>query len=263
MNEAPQVESSHAKINEELEKFAFDGIPPRSSPPLVTSINITSRIPVDFCWIPPGEFIMGSPKDEPGRAENEDQARVRISKGFWMGKTEVTNAQWQAVMGGREPSERDANRPVDSISWEDCLEFISKLQKPPKGWRFDLPTEAQWEYACRAGTAGAYSGKLDGMAWYFENSNARSEPVARKKSNSWGLHDMHGNVFEWCKDFYGPKLPGGVDPFAKTNSESRLRVRKGGSWYYGQSACRSAYRNGEVEDFKTSNLGFRLALVPE
>ena len=152
---------------------------------------------------------------------------------------------------------------MDSISWEDCIEFISKLKKPPKGWRFDLPTEAQWEYACRAGTAGAYAGNLDSMAWYFDNSNARSETVARKTPNPWGLHDMHGNVFEWCKDFYGPKLPGGQDPVLKSYSENRLRVRKGGSWYYGRSACRSAYRNGEVEDFKTANLGFRLALVPE
>jgi formylglycine-generating enzyme required for sulfatase activity len=225
------------------------------------SVKIAENLLVDFCWVPSGEFIMGSPKGEAGRQENEDQVRVRISKGFWIGKTEVTNAQWNSVMGNLTSRPTQDQLPVVSVSWVDCIEFLSRLKAPPKGWVFTLPSEAQWEYACRGGTKTAYAGILDEMGWHFGNTSASPKPVGLKKPNSFGVHDMHGNVFEWCRDAYTERLRGGLDPLSDIPGEARLRVRRGGSWYYRTSACRSAYRLGDAEDFKTGHLGFRLALV--
>jgi formylglycine-generating enzyme required for sulfatase activity len=204
---------------------------------------------------------MGSPSSEHGRNSNEKEARVRISKGFWLSKTEITREQWRAVVGGIGPL-LSPNTPQTDISWQDCQIFISKLIKPPQGWRFDLPTEAQWEYACLAGDKGPFAGELDELAWHFNNSRG-VQPVALKKPNKWGLHDMHGNVFEWCRDAYLERVPGGTDPHPKNDSQDARRVRKGGSWYYKETACRAAYRLDAYPDFKTETLGFRLALVPE
>ena len=205
--------------------------------------------------------MMGSPANEPGRQENEAQSTVQITKGFWLCETEMTQGAWRDAMG--MAPESNPQHPVTSVSWEDCRSFIAKLPKPYPGWRFDLPTEAQWEYACRAGTQSAFAGDIDSMGWHFENSKARVQAIALKAPNSWGLYDMHGNVFEWCRDSYRERLSEGSNPFVNDKSDNSLRVRRGGSWYYRHSACRSAYRLGDPPDFKTGHLGFRLALVPD
>ncbi len=242
--------------------FVFDPAHPPTTTPSLGAFRVAPDLIMEFCWVPAGRFTMGSPPHEHGRQENEAQVPVRISRGFWMGRTEVTVAQWQAVMGKTTPVV-DEKTPVVSVSWEDCRSFIARLATPIPGWRLDLPTEAQWEYACRAGNQGAFAGEADAMAWHFENTNGRPEAVGLKQPNAWGLHDMHGNVFEWCRDAYRERLRGGSNPFVDDKSDNALRVRRGGSWYFRKTAARSAFRIGEHWDFKTGHLGFRLALVPD
>jgi hypothetical protein len=230
------------------------------STPVESLVKIFDGTEMVFCWVPPGEFTMGSPVGEVGRGDNEDQTRVKITRGFWLGKTEVTQAQWMAVMKSNPSAALEGDHPVEGVSWHDCQEFIAKLLAPGTGWKFALPTEAQWEYACRAGTSTPQPGNLDDMAWHLQNSNSKLRAVGKKKANDWGLHDMLGNVFEWCRDGYQKQLPSGTNPYFKSSEIER--VRRGGCWYYDKIACRSAFRAGYPSDSKTASLGFRLALVP-
>ena len=240
-----------------LPLFAPDKQP--SSTPCESCFRLGDGVDIPLCWIPPGEFMMGSPVGEAGRQDNENQVLARIDKGFWMSKTEVTQAQWVAVMKSNPSATTELDHPVNSVSWHDCQQFIVRLPAPGSGWRFALPTEAQWEYACRAGTTTSSPGSLDEIAWHQQNANADLHTVAKKKANAWGLHDMIGNVFEWCRDGYQKQLPGGRNPYI--TSEVEGRVRRGGSWYYDKIACRSGFRTACSPDMKTSNLGFRVALV--
>jgi hypothetical protein len=240
--------------------IAFDAKSLPVSTPVESLVKIFDGTEMVFCWVPPGEFIMGSPVGEVGRGDNEDQTRVKITHGFWLGKTEVTQAQWMAVMKSNTSAILEGDHPVESVSWHDCQEFITKLLPPGTGWKFALPTEAQWEYACRAGTSTPQPGNLDDKAWHLQNSNAKLRAVGKKKANDWGLHDMLGNVFEWCRDGYQKQLPSGTNPYYKSSGVER--VRRGGCWYYDKIACRSAFRAGYPPDSKTASLGFRLALVP-
>lgn len=240
--------------------------------------------------IPAGTFVMGSPGDEQGRDSDESpQTRVTISQPFWIGRTEVTQGQWEAAMGnnpsafkgadrlrrwlgsrlwGRNnPSLfKGADRPVEQVSWNDAIEFCRKLTasgraagRLPEGFAYTLPTEAQWEYACRAGTTGPYagSGNLDEMGWYSNNSGSQTHPVAGKQANAWGLYDMHGNVWEWCLDWYG-NYPGGSVRDPTGPSSGSLRVVRGGGWGSYPRLCRSAFRGRSVRGYRY--LGFRLAL---
>jgi formylglycine-generating enzyme required for sulfatase activity len=212
-------------------------------------------------WCPPGSFLMGSPQDEEGHRDREKQVQVTLSQGFWMGQTQVTQAQWQAVMGNNPSYFKGESGPVERVSWYDAQEFISKLNASlvlPDGMQMALPTEAQWEYACRAGETGPYSGDtLDEVAWYDENSGEQTHPVGEKKPNAWGLHDMQGNVWEWCSDWYTSYLAGGVDP--KGPASGSVRVVRGGGWGVVAYYCRVAYRNGDVPTLSvSSSLGFRV-----
>jgi formylglycine-generating enzyme required for sulfatase activity len=172
--------------------------------------------------------------------------------------------QWQAVMGGNPSSFKGVNLPVEHVSWADAQEFIKRVNDSgamPSGWKFSLPTEAQWEYACRAGEAGPYSGgTIEQVAWYNSNSARRTHDVGTKKANAWGLHDMHGNVWEWCADWYDKTLPGGVDPLGP--SSGVLRADRGGSWVSHAAFCRAADRRWDFPDRRRDLLGFRAALVP-
>ncbi len=208
---------------------------------------------------------MGSPKDEEAREDGcEDQVGVVLTKHFWLAKTEVTQAQWESVMGSNPSSFKAPNLPVENVSWEDAQAFIAKLNEKkilPPGWEFALPTEAQWEYACRAGEKGPYSGgSLDVVGWYSKNSGSKTHEVGQKKANAWGLYDMHGNVSEWCADWHEDTLKGGTDPTGPSSGGSR--VFRGGSWRDLASGCRAARRNGGSPGDRYFYLGFRPALVP-
>ena len=208
-----------------------------------------------FRWCPPGEFMMGSPTSESGRDSDETQHRGTISKGFWMMETEITQAQWQAVMGTNPSDFRGENLPVESISWDDCQEFCKKCSA--LGLQLRLPSEAQWEYACRAGTTGAYAGDLDAMAWYDENSGSKTHPVGTKKANAWGLYDMHGNVWEWCADAWQEDISSNNTDKVTDKGNGSRRVARGGCWYDYAKFCRSASRGGYAPDFWNYDLGAR------
>jgi formylglycine-generating enzyme required for sulfatase activity len=223
--------------------------------------EISKGVKMTFCWCPAGDFVMGSSQAEEGRDSDEDQVKVTLSKGFWMGKTEVTQAQWQAVMGSNPSYFKGDNLPVDSVSWEDTQTFLTKLNAligSDDGRKMVLPTEAQWEYGCRAGAAGPYSGgTLGQVGWYIDNSGGKTQAVGTKKANAWGLHDMHGNVWEWCQDWYQDELPGGGDPQGAISGS--YRVYRGGGLLNYAIGCRAASRNFITPSITSIIFGFRVA----
>jgi len=228
--------------------------------------NLTFRgVSFTMVSIPSGEFMMGSPEGE-GRDREHPQHLVRITSGFWMGQTEVTQALWQAVIGSNPSYFSGCDQcPVENVSWNDCQDFLKKLNSLTGG-SFRLPTAAEWEYVCRAGTTtnysfGDYPADLDEYAWFWENSNDKTHPVAQKQPNPWGLYDMHGNVWEWChdyRDYFGPtyySLSPVDDP--RNDTESPYRVLRGGSWFNNPFILRCAFRFGDFPDHG-QNFGFRL-----
>jgi formylglycine-generating enzyme required for sulfatase activity len=207
-----------------------------------------------FVQIPAGEFLMGS---ENGDGDEKPPHRVRISQWFEMGQYEVTQAMWQAVMGSNPSNFKGQDLPIENVSWDEVQGFISRLNARNDGYVYRLPTEAEWEYACRAGTTGDYAGSLDAMAWYSSNSGSRTHPVGQKQPNAWGLYDMHGNVWEWCQDWYGGYPTGAVtDP--KGAESGSGRVTRGGSWINSAANCRSALRGISSPGYRFIYLGFRL-----
>jgi len=224
-------------------------------------------------WCPPGTFLMGSPASESGREADENQVSVTLSRGFWMFETEVTQQLWQTVMGSAPAADygRGPTHPVYNVSYDDARAFARKLTDElraakvlPPDAVLQLPTEARWEYAARAGTKTAYhfgndASQLDEYAWFDDNSHGATHPVATRKPNAWGLHDMAGNVWEWCADGYADKLPGGTDPLVSPDGASS-RVDRGSGWLHGAAYCRSAIRSGHYPSARDRNLGFRLAL---
>lgn len=242
--------------------------------------EITNSIGMKLLMISKGTFKMGSPPGEKGSAHDERQHEVTISKDYYLGVYEVTQAQYKKVMGDNpsyfqgenlpDPQKVNdtSNFPVETVSWEDAVEFCSRLSALPvektAGHVYRLPTEAEWEYACRAGNKLAYSfwgdvRALGDYAWYDLNCNDQPHPVGQKKANSWGLHDMHGNVWEWCSDWHGEYPNGPVsDPMGPRKGS--LRVDRGGSWNYGADMCRSAFRGHLDPSGSNFNNGFRVAL---
>ena len=225
-----------------------------------------------------GTFNMGSPHAEKGRYNDEKQHQVTLTKDYWLGKFEVTQAQWQAVMGYNPSNFKGDTRPVEKVSWNDAKEFCNKLNekyagKLPEGYKFDLPTEAQWEYACRAGTTTALNnGKnltdekyncknLAEVAWYYyRDKENQTHPAGLKHPNALGLYDMHGNVWEWCRDWHAGYEGDSTDPVGPSSGSNR--VIRGGSWSDYARNCRSAYRYNYGPGSRYNALGFRLALVP-
>jgi formylglycine-generating enzyme required for sulfatase activity/uncharacterized caspase-like protein len=220
---------------------------------------------IEMVWCPSGEFLMGSPEDEADRNDDETQHRVTLTKGFWMAKTETTQGQWESVAGDNPSDFSGEDLPVETVSWVDVQGWLEKMNEKaplPSGWKWALPTEAQWEYACRAGTKRAFAGDLDEMAWYDENSGSKTNPVGTKKANAWGLHDMHGNVWEWCSDRYGEYVIGSSSDPTGGATTGGSRVLRGGSWDYYAQHCRSADRSRVTPGNRLNSLGFRPALVP-
>jgi len=230
------------------------------------SPTVTNSTGMNFAYIRPGSFMMGSPVNESGRYDDEKQHRVTLTKGFYIQVTEVTQGQWKAIMGNNPSYFSDCgdNCPVEKVSWNDAQTFISKLNRKEGGSRYRLPTEAEWEYAARAGSTTRFCfGKnkygLPEYAWYDSRSGRKTHPVAQKQSNAWGLYDMHGNVWEWCQDWSGDYPSDSVtDPTGP--SSGSLRVSRGGSWHHRRRHCRSASRGGSRPAYRGNILGFRLAL---
>jgi formylglycine-generating enzyme required for sulfatase activity len=212
-------------------------------------------------WIPSGRFLMGSPPGERGRYDEEGlQHQVQLTQGFWLFDTPCTQALWQAVMGTNPSTFKDEQRPVESVSWDDCQQFLVTFNQQFPELSLVLPTEAQWEYACRAGTQTArYEARLDAISWYSANSNNETHEVGQKRQNAWGLYDMLGNVYEWCQDGQRDYKQGAVvDPVGPTGAGS-LRVLRGGSWFNPTRVVRAAHRNWVHPGHSYGNLGFRCA----
>lgn len=228
--------------------------------------------PLVMTRIPAGRFMMGSPDDEPGHEENESpRHEVVISRPFYMAKYEITQAQWLTLMDDNVAHEemRGLDKPVNRPSWEQCQEFIRRLNGILNDLRYRLPTEAEWEYACRAGTdAPAYWGDargdeiMDQYAWYRFNADFEIHPAGEKKPNAWGLYDMMGNVWEWCLDWYGP-YPSDMqtDPAGPANGDER--VIRGGSWAGRGEWLRSADRGKMPPDKGFHTGGFRIVRSEE
>ena len=232
---------------------------------LKTNITIKNSISMKLRLIPPGEFMMGSPESEAGRDDDETQDQVRITKPFYLSATEVTQSQYQQVMGNNPSHRKGPNKPVDMVSWNDAMKFCRKLSVE-EGVEYRLPTEAEWEYACRAGTTTAYSfgdnvSQLGKYAWYEDNSGNTTHAVGAKLPNAWGLHDMHGNVWEWCQDWYGPygRKRVLIDPTGP--AQGIFRVLRGGSFSVQPEGVRSAFRvnYAYLPDYRLTLNGFRLA----
>ena len=221
----------------------------------------TNSLDMEFVWIPAGEFLMGTPRDDGDTGDDETRHEVRISRGFWLGKYEVTQGEWRAVMGTNPSYFSDCGPrcPVERVSWEDVQAFVRKLneRESGRGYAYRIPTEAEWEYAARAGTSGIRYGELDEIAWHWGNSGAKTHPVGQKRANAWGLHDMLGNVWEWTGDWYG-RYPSGpaTDPRGPESGSSR--VIRGGSWGNYAGYFRSADRYYYSPGYRANDFGFRL-----
>ena len=278
---AKPVEEKTPDIEPEV---AWDASPKAGTRKVLT----VNGIEYAFRYCPAGTFQMGSPEDEAERANDEVLHEVTLSAGFWLLETEVTQEMWKSVMGKNpswfSPSGGGAEKvagldtsrfPVEYVSWEDCQEFIAKLNAggfAPQGWEFRLPWEAEWEYACRAGTTTPYSwgsslnGDKANCAGNYPYGTStegeylmRTAEVGSYDANAWGLRDMHGNVWEWCADRYGDYGAGAQTAPTGPTSGS-LRVLRGGSWFSCAKNCRSAYRYACGPTYRYNSRGFRLAL---
>jgi len=228
------------------------------------SLDLGNGAKLDLVLIRPGSFTMG---DANGGNDEKPAHKVTIKKPFYMGKYEVTQKQWQAVMGGNPSRFKGPQNPVENVSWDDCQTFLQKLNEklPASGAKFSLPTEAQWEYACRAGGTGKFcygdaEGSLGEYAWFAGNSGSKTHPVGEKKPNAWGLYDMHGNVWEWCQDWYGAYGAEAVTDTRGPTSGS-YRVYRGSGWGIGAGRCRSAGRGYYAPGLRHFLLGLRVSRV--
>jgi len=238
---AAQDQANAVKIQEFERKMGVKAYVEQAAARMVGKVTLPGGAAMEMVWCLPGMFMMGY---------DGSQHQVTLTKGFWMAKTEVTQAQWKSVMRENPSEFKGNNRPVENVSWDDCQAFCQKT-----GLR--LPTEAEWEYACRAGSTGKYAGtgNLEDMGWYEDNSGGKTHPVGTKQPNAWGLYDMHGNVWEWCADCYGDYPSGAVtDP---RGASSGYPVFRGGSWGSDAGHCRSARRDYSYSSYLYRTLGFR------
>ncbi len=247
---------------------------PQTVNPTTKTIMLPGNVPLELLWIPPGSFIMGSPDDEQDSgAEEGPQHEVTITEGFWMGKYPITQEQWEVITGDNPSWSIFAgnNRPVEHVSWYDIRDtggYLHYLNTIFPGHNFRLPSEAEWEYAYRAGTTSRfYWGddpdytEIDDYAWYGNNASDRTHDVGLKLPNAWGLHDMAGNVWEWCEDdWYDHYVGAPNDGSARVDHQrSQHRLLRGGSWLVNPEACRAATRTTSSDpDDRYPTIGFRV-----
>ena len=253
--------------------------------------EFTNKLGMRFIAVPGGKFTMGSPDSEPGREKVETLHTVVISKGFYIQETEVTQGQWKRLVGFNPSAFPDCgeNCPVDTVSWEQCMEFIRVLNQYEGTTKYRLPTEAEWEYVCRAGSTTAFTSgpitvmsckipdpALDSVGWYCANSgykdppdDFRPHPVKTKKPNAWGIYDMHGNVQEWCmdsckwRDILRGRVGATTDTYVDNivdplSTKGDRRIFRGGGWHQVSKYCRSAYRGYYKPMARRNSLGFRM-----
>ena len=258
------------------EETQLESLPEPSNIIVANSLPDPLRTPkirysdASFVHIAPGSFVMGSPEHETGRGSDETQHEVTLTREYFMQATPVTQGQWKAVMGSN-PScflQGGEDCPVEGVNWNECQEFIKRVNEKGE-YLYRLPTEAEWEYACRAGGgASFFNGEitelfcrndpcLDKMGWFCGNSGRKTHPVAEKNPNAWGLFDMHGNICEWCQDWYG-----GYDVMPQINPTGAVfgpgHVVRGGSWFSNSQNCRSASRFYRASNSRSDFVGFRL-----
>jgi formylglycine-generating enzyme required for sulfatase activity len=230
----------------------------RRNAPAAVSVRVAAT-GMEFVKIQPGEFMMGCSAGDKECLDLEKPSHgVRITKAFEIGRYEVTQDQWQAVMGSNPSVFTGSNLPVDYVSWNQVQDFLQKLNAKQDGYRYRLPTEAEWEYAARAGTTGARAGPLDSMAWYVSNSGGRTHAIGQKQPNAWGLYDVIGNVWEWVQDWYDETFYArspAADPVGP--SSGRYRVLRGGSWYNDTGVGRVSYRFRYDPTSTDVTIGFR------
>lgn len=238
--------------------------PPRETSGRTHALDLGNGESIEFVEIPQGSFCMGSTK---GVDDEKPVHHVAINYWFYMGKYEVTQAQWQSVMGNNPSSFTDCGRdcPVEQVSWDDAQHFFRRLNRMDDGYTYRLPTESEWEYACRAGTTGDYAGNLNQIAWYGVNSGRRTHAVGSKNSNDWGLYDMHGNVLEWCEDWSHETYDGApTDGTAwLSGGQQRNRALRGGSFAHDGSGgqLRASRRLGASPEGRSLVIGFRVVAV--
>jgi uncharacterized protein (TIGR02996 family) len=263
----PQRAGWQARVVELLAKGVSPCVPRRA-----VLLGKRVKVPLTFAWVGPGTFLMGSPEGEEGRGSDETLHRVTLARGFWMGVYPVTQAQWRWATGKRPSKFRGARRPVERVSWHDCQAFCSALGKKT-GQRFRLPSEAEWEYACRAGTTtpfycgetlstdrANYDGNLTYGAGRKGPYRHQTTSVGSFPPNPWGLYDMHSNVWQWCQDRFAPYPDGGADRHPGKDS---ARVLRGDCWALGPSGCRSAFRDWHVAGLRGDGIGCRVCLCHE
>jgi formylglycine-generating enzyme required for sulfatase activity len=227
------------------------------------TLGLGNGVKLELVLIPAGKFLMGSPEAEKDRAEDETQHSVTLTEPYHLGRFEVTQEQYEQVMGVNPSRFKGRDLPVENVSWRDAQDFCKKVSEKT-GLTVRLPTEAEWECACRAGTRTTYytgdtDADRDRAAWYYKNSGNTTHPVGQKTPNAWGVHDMHGNVWEWCQDFYGRyKAEAVVDP--QGLPEPAGRVLRGGSWVGNPGYCRSASRFWVDPGCREKAIGFRVAV---
>lgn len=223
---------------------------------------------IRMLYVSPGEFEMGA---EDGSPSEKPVHAVSITREFWMSETEITQKQWFEIMGNNPSEFKNVNNPVENVSWSDALEFCKRLNaieqtnnELPDGYVYSLPTEAQWEYACKSGTTSSWAGDLEQMAWCKHNSDGKPTEVAQKQSNAWGFFDMHGNLWEWCSDRYDSNY---YERLSKNDPQGSKfgssRVIRGGGWSHDKWYSRSSYRKGAAPENAYNYVGFRIALVPQ
>jgi formylglycine-generating enzyme required for sulfatase activity len=226
------------------------------------TIDLGEGVTMEFVLIRPGSFLMGSSRNS---YDETPVHKVAITKPYYIGKYEITQEQWEKVMGSNPSLFKGIKLPVENVSWEDCQLFLAALRKKI-GRRFALPSEAQWEYACRAGTTTTYSfgddeARLDEYAWFASNSDLKTHPVGQKKPNPWGLYDIHGNVFEWCADWYSESYPDGdaTNPVGVVTGDRR--TIRGGAWLYVADNLRSSDRGFSPADYRVNEYGLRCVML--
>lgn len=273
------ADREHQQQRAEAEQNALDSILREASQSrTIPDLNL------ELLPIPAGRFAMGSTN---GGSDERPVTQVELTRPFWLGKTEVTQAQWEAVMGSNPSKFKGADRPVEQVSYDDALKFCRKLTareratgRLPSGYVYTLPTDAQWEYACRAGTTGDYSfgnsvdalsrygnycdrSNTGGYSWQdksYDDGHDKTAPVGSYRPNAWGLYDMHGNVWEWCLDWYAAQLSGDTVREPVGPSSGTIRVFRGGGWDNTTTSCRSAFRSRNEPGYRYYDRGFRLAL---